>query len=726
MSRRPRTANSVSLFPFLAVLVCAMGALILLLIVTTRRIRSDAMSKARGVAQTPKPAPKVRPVKGPPEKRTPVKKPPARAVVSAKPDRPLPPQTVQIPDKRWHSLTVPTRVNPNPALRRTLARLEAARNQQSELSDEAINRFRAAEREALALRQSVEDSATKKRNAEQRIVSLKSETDKSTDEIQNTVAEMDRLRRQILRKREDYARASSEFSIVPFEGDTGTTRRPIFIECTDKVLRFLPEGIALTANDLRGFSAEYNPLLTGARSLIDYWNAKHRQPGNEPKPYVMLLVRPSGTTTFYIARKLLQKLGHPIGYELVDDGMKLALPDADPKAQVVCQVGVRRAFGERHKLVQSLAGGTEPTETGGRKLRFHRGTGRLEVIEPDRSGDSTTSGGRGFGRSRSKDPWRNVLNGGSAPRRTAQNQQRRTGSGTANATTDGFNRDTDFNRQPGHFGGSRPTGRGTAGTGRGQFAGGNPAGGRNENTPRGRDAGTSTARRTRRGSANDTREAGAPNERGDPTSPNGLANGVANGTGSGSSKNRGGEKPAGAQSGRRFAATNGATARSDGQQFGGTGTAASTQPGKTSQSPSMSLGKFGSSRPTRRRAKKRWGFFDAAATIGFEREVTVQTAADRFIVGDRHVIRIGKGEPTRHLMQKVIAAVESEARSWGKPPRSFYWVPMLKFVISPGGNQHYQRLRGEVHNIGLQSTVEYKLVTPNTPARSVPTDRGSN
>ena len=38
MAKR-RTDKTISLFPFLAVLVCTMGALILLLLVTTRRIR---------------------------------------------------------------------------------------------------------------------------------------------------------------------------------------------------------------------------------------------------------------------------------------------------------------------------------------------------------------------------------------------------------------------------------------------------------------------------------------------------------------------------------------------------------------------------------------------------------------------------------------------------------------------------------------------------------------
>lgn len=44
MSKRQQTGNSVTLFPFLAVLVCAMGALIFLLLVTTRRIRQQTLA----------------------------------------------------------------------------------------------------------------------------------------------------------------------------------------------------------------------------------------------------------------------------------------------------------------------------------------------------------------------------------------------------------------------------------------------------------------------------------------------------------------------------------------------------------------------------------------------------------------------------------------------------------------------------------------------------------
>ena len=49
MSARRSTTPSVQLFPFLAVLVCVMGALIFLLLVTTRRIRQQAIERAAAV-----------------------------------------------------------------------------------------------------------------------------------------------------------------------------------------------------------------------------------------------------------------------------------------------------------------------------------------------------------------------------------------------------------------------------------------------------------------------------------------------------------------------------------------------------------------------------------------------------------------------------------------------------------------------------------------------------
>ena len=58
MSRRARHQTTVSLFPFLAVLLCAMGALLVLLVITTRQIRDDVIREASArPLETPKPEP---------------------------------------------------------------------------------------------------------------------------------------------------------------------------------------------------------------------------------------------------------------------------------------------------------------------------------------------------------------------------------------------------------------------------------------------------------------------------------------------------------------------------------------------------------------------------------------------------------------------------------------------------------------------------------------------
>ena len=49
--RRPRSRLTVSTFPFLAVLLCAMGALILLLLVFDRRAKEAAKARAEARAQ---------------------------------------------------------------------------------------------------------------------------------------------------------------------------------------------------------------------------------------------------------------------------------------------------------------------------------------------------------------------------------------------------------------------------------------------------------------------------------------------------------------------------------------------------------------------------------------------------------------------------------------------------------------------------------------------------
>ena len=104
------------------------------------------------------------------------------------------------------------------------------------------------------------------------------------------------------------------------------------------------------------------------------------------------------------------------------------------------------------------------------------------------------------------------------------------------------------------------------------------------------------------------------------------------------------------------------------------------------------------------------------ATIGFERELPIRVEPDRLVVGDGSVVPVGRGELSDELTRQVAEAIDDEARAWGRPPEHFYWVPQVRFVVTPGGNQHCERVRSRLRAYGLSSTVEYRLEAREAPA----------
>lgn len=122
---------------------------------------------------------------------------------------------------------------------------------------------------------------------------------------------------------------------------------------------------------------------------------------------------------------------------------------------------------------------------------------------------------------------------------------------------------------------------------------------------------------------------------------------------------------------------------------------------------------FGTKAPdsVRSSLRRRWGFSSPAATIGFEREVQIEVEPHRMIVARGDTIPLGNGETREQMAGQLLAALEKEARSWGHPPEGFYWVPTIRFVVSPGGNQHHERLKQPLETWGLGSRVEFRVGT---------------
>jgi len=321
MSRRKATI-SVSLFPFLAVLLCAMGALILLLLIMARQIRETAVAAKRA---SPRPAAEA----------------------------PVEPAAVPVVTVTIHEPPIPPPPDPNVELRR---RLSVASGRHDELLRE-VERLRLAVAQRLDVAKAVEgrsaSAAFDLDAARERLAAREAELRDREAERQKLLAEIRRAEGTLARVRQAAEAAEPKVSIVPYDGRSGTARRPILIECRGETIRFVPEDVGLSAADLAGFRPDYNPLLAGATALQAYW--QNVDGSASPRPYVLLLVHEDGVAAYYAARALLRQAGNETGYELVTDDLNLAAPKLDPAAQAACRSAVLEALKLRSEVMTELA-----------------------------------------------------------------------------------------------------------------------------------------------------------------------------------------------------------------------------------------------------------------------------------------------------------------------------------------------------------------------------------
>lgn len=321
---KPRQASSpVSLFPFLAVLVCAMGALIFLLLVATRRIRADAIQRSQQQPDSSQ-------VADLPEE-TPAAEVPARPVMD------------------WEAI---------------LDELAGRRDDQQGRLRQLQQTLRGRQVSRDTLGQAALDQQNRLHQLAEQRKALGGKIEPLQREIAELREDLERLELETEYRRQQRRQAESRFTFLPFDGATGTHRRPVFIECHAEKIVFASEEIDLTVTDIEGFTLDVNPLLAGTRALIDYWHAHDRQQagdGEVSRPYVLMIVRPDGVRAFYIARQLLRRLREPMGYELVPEDLPLSWTPRNAQAVSACRNAVNEVLARR----QQQAG---------------RGTGRVDGL----------------------------------------------------------------------------------------------------------------------------------------------------------------------------------------------------------------------------------------------------------------------------------------------------------------------------------------------------------
>lgn len=642
-----------------------MGALILLLLVTTRRIRSDQMA---ALVETQAPTPPVEPVFAP----TPTPKPPAPAPPTRTPEF----RVVTRPHviSKLPSVVSDDSEQTNP-LRRDLAALMRRLEQ---LVDETAHaqeqKTRAQARlEALLSRQkssldSLQRLATEARDLRKRESDLQ-------ESVGDLKAQLVSVRRAIAQKEAADTRAVSRYRIVPFDGHSGTIRRPILIECTEHGFRFLPEGIEISREELADYTMGFNPLLSGASALNAFWAREDRgqQTGD---PYILLIVRPGGAVGFYAAKRMLRRLKLPVGYELIDGGRQLDLPAVEPRAVEICRLAVRRTLARRNEIrrlrpiVRDLMG--RPRNGGLTASADHRAN-----ADGDDNADDRVKAFRRLmagTRTRNAVPDRIVT-----PSRLpvpvppglygnhSENQPRGVPSNGADGvrTPDQF---PDFGRLD-----EEPTNA-------------SPGAGRANVSDRAATPGVKTSQPKRSNRPGATREShfSNPTRQSAKTHPR-TAN------------------PSGA-AGR--AAGSSATPAKPGEPDRLSLPAAVTDGSvKPADNPQAMAGANGSG--ARRAGGNGTGPGGASPKIQFRRAVEVFVDPGRVTIGSAAPVLIDAA--SNGWINQTIGLYRRQIQAWGPPPKGMMWAPEMRLRVSPGANRSAWRLQSTVVRLGVLCTEEHTL-----------------
>jgi len=275
------------LFPFLAVLLCTMGALIVVLIVIARQARIQV---AEDIDDSPQ-----------------------RAELET-----------QKADLKWRIEML------RESRTKTLAQLEKQREELSHLEDHS-RRLRSQLEELEHARSEFEKLAA---GGDVETERLKREI----DEISAKIAAKERELDDAMKKR---GKGGQSYAVVPYHGPNETRRRPIYIECRSDGVVLQPEGIVLTEKDFEGDLGPGSPLVSALRAAREYLS-RNQLPGEEGAPYPLILVRPDGIVAYEVVQASMESWGSEYGYELVGDDWELDFPPADPKLTLA----MRQAIGE--------------------------------------------------------------------------------------------------------------------------------------------------------------------------------------------------------------------------------------------------------------------------------------------------------------------------------------------------------------------------------------------
>ncbi len=304
--RQRRHTLQVSTFPFLAVLLCTMGSLILLLLVIDRRARVVARAKALRAA----------------------------ALVAAEDAQAQARRQAEL-EHRQQALHAQLQKQDQDVL----SQIQTA-NQENTAAGADVRREQTQIQELQKKIQTESARLTQEQKEIQARRAKVSQTTANTEAARRDLARLNgdltQLERTLADLKEARQRDAHKYSLVPYRGRRGDGRRPLYVECGDESIIFHPERASLAGLQM---------TLGNIRTEVDQRLAHKRQAAATAKeksetPYLLLLVRPNGVRTYYKVLSALEGLKIDFGYEFVDADWVLDFPengDAAPQPWMVAE-----------------------------------------------------------------------------------------------------------------------------------------------------------------------------------------------------------------------------------------------------------------------------------------------------------------------------------------------------------------------------------------------------
>lgn len=357
MSRR-NTKLQVDTFPFLAVLLCAMGALILVLLVMDRRSKLAANQRAQ--EQLRQQAADHAQAKQRRRDEYDAKKRAQQAAWDRKRDA----LKARVDDEE-KALSA--------ELREVQERLAAT-----------ARRLRDEEDAVRALRDQLKQEQARLGQQEQKLEGARQETASLAEKLTaadtaraKLAAELVQLEDHIRDLKKSREREKDTYSVIPYRGKRGDGRQPLYVECGELGFVFHPEKQRLDGPSTDALAAEMGKRV-GA--LPDAKQA-----------YFLLLVRPDGIQRFYQLQAVLREKQIDYGYELVNPEWKFDIP-ATPPAPIT----VREHTPEQKKPGVRLVGPGSQEAPAGHPGQGSGGAGQgIGLVKPVPFGADVGGEGKG-------------------------------------------------------------------------------------------------------------------------------------------------------------------------------------------------------------------------------------------------------------------------------------------------------------------------------------------